>query len=377
MTTQANQRANVCSIDVGIKHLALCQLVVDDNRCVSIADWRVVDLSVKETRGTETKETIVKCMRCKKRAAYTNHGATHSFCPVHVQQQTHWLTQKPYTQLFLQKQSVVWLQGEADRQQGEADRQQGEADKEKQEQIPKGNQDQEKQGTKKDLVSQLTKAVEARLLRKVPKAIKARDIPLVQLGRQLKRSLDPEFKDQEFKDQEFKDQECKEQEKDQKEQKKKQAKWTHVVLENQISPIATRMKTLQGMLMQYFIMRCDDVEIACVSSSNKLSWLQAKSESKAQGKGKRDCKSKAKSEDTNTNAGPNASDGYAQHKRDAVAWCRLLLASNPLLCPPHLVTLFDTMKKKDDLADCLLQGLWYLVRELGVVMYDADTRRLV
>jgi hypothetical protein len=375
MTTQANQRANVCSIDVGIKHLALCQLVVDDNRCVSIADWRVVDLSVKETKETKgTTETIVKCMRCKKRAAYTNHGATHSFCTVHVQQQTHWLTQKPYTQSFLQKQSVVWLQGEADRRQGEADRhqgeadrRQGEADKEKQEQVVEEQVVKEKQGTKKDLVSQLTKAVDARLLRKVPKAIKAHDIPLVQLGRQLKRSLDPEFKQQEFKEQEFKEQEKEEQE----QQKKKQAKWTHVVLENQISPIATRMKTLQGMLMQYFIMRCDDVEIACVSSSNKLSWLQAKGESKS--KSKSDCK--GKSEDTNTNA--NASDGYAQHKRDAVAWCRLLLASNPLLCPPHLVTLFDTMKKKDDLADCLLQGLWYLVRELGVVMYDADTRRLV
>lgn len=48
---------------------------------------------------------------------------------------------------------------------------------------------------------------------------------------------------------------------------------THVVIENQISPIATRMKTIQGMLAQYFIMKSAldfPVEIVFVSSSNKL-----------------------------------------------------------------------------------------------------------
>ena len=30
---------------------------------------------------------------------------------------------------------------------------------------------------------------------------------------------------------------------------------THVFIENQISPIANRMKTIQGMLAQYFIMK--------------------------------------------------------------------------------------------------------------------------
>ena len=43
----------------------------------------------------------------------------------------------------------------------------------------------------------------------------------------------------------------------------------YVLIENQISTIATRMKTLQGMITQYFIMR--DVEnIEFVSSTNKL-----------------------------------------------------------------------------------------------------------
>jgi len=45
---------------------------------------------------------------------------------------------------------------------------------------------------------------------------------------------------------------------------------THVLIENQISPIANRMKTIQGMLAQYFIMKNDNIHIDFVSSSHKL-----------------------------------------------------------------------------------------------------------
>lgn len=49
---------------------------------------------------------------------------------------------------------------------------------------------------------------------------------------------------------------------------------THVVIENQISTIAARMKTIQGMIAQYFIMRFGDkVHIEFVSSHNKLKGL--------------------------------------------------------------------------------------------------------
>ena len=44
----------------------------------------------------------------------------------------------------------------------------------------------------------------------------------------------------------------------------------YAVIENQISPIATRMKTVQGMLAQYFIMLNDEMDIEFVSSSHKL-----------------------------------------------------------------------------------------------------------
>ena len=43
-----------------------------------------------------------------------------------------------------------------------------------------------------------------------------------------------------------------------------------VIIENQISPIANRMKTIQGMISQYFIMRNQNIQIEFVSSANKL-----------------------------------------------------------------------------------------------------------
>ena len=50
----------------------------------------------------------------------------------------------------------------------------------------------------------------------------------------------------------------------------------YVIIENQISPIANRMKTIQGMIAQYFIMSDVSVEhIEFVSSINKLKDLPA------------------------------------------------------------------------------------------------------
>ena len=42
-----------------------------------------------------------------------------------------------------------------------------------------------------------------------------------------------------------------------------------VIIENQISPIANRMKTIQGMIAQFFIMN-DIKDIEFVAASNKL-----------------------------------------------------------------------------------------------------------
>jgi hypothetical protein len=105
---------------------------------------------------------------------------------------------------------------------------------------------------------------------------------------------------------------------------------THVVIENQISPIATRMKTIQGMLAQYFIMSYDTVSIDFVASSCKLKGLEKQ----------------------NT----NIENTYQQHKKDAVYHCKQILEKQQFIDWMHVL---DT-KKRDDLADCFLQGMWFL-----------------
>ena len=107
---------------------------------------------------------------------------------------------------------------------------------------------------------------------------------------------------------------------------------THVVIENQISPIATRMKTVQGMIAQYFIMIHGDMKIEFVSSSGKLKGFETQ----------------------NVEAGTE----YAKHKKDAVFHCAKLLLMDKFSNWKHVL---DT-KKKDDLADCFLQGIWYMKR---------------
>jgi hypothetical protein len=103
-----------------------------------------------------------------------------------------------------------------------------------------------------------------------------------------------------------------------------------VLVENQIGTIAVRMKTLQGMLYQYFVMRHIGCKIHAVSSANKL---------------------KLSNIDTTS---------YADRKKQAVNLAHEVLIR--LLPSEHTqwTNKLSMSKKKDDLADAFLQGLWYL-----------------
>jgi hypothetical protein len=115
---------------------------------------------------------------------------------------------------------------------------------------------------------------------------------------------------------------------------------THVVIENQISPIANRMKTIQGMLAQYFIMKNSDTHIEFVSSIHKLNQFKDISGVVLSTKGDNGDKS-----------------SYRDHKRDGVDYTHQLLNANSEF--QEQKPLFLESKKKDDLADSFLQGLWY------------------
>ncbi len=110
----------------------------------------------------------------------------------------------------------------------------------------------------------------------------------------------------------------------------KEEKIDYVIIENQISPIATRMKTIQGMLVQYFVMSELNVDhIEFISAANKL----------------KECDIKEKTK-------------YSDRKKLGITKC-LEIISNDFRFSEH-VNYFNTHKKKDDLADSFLQGLWFI-----------------
>jgi hypothetical protein len=135
---------------------------------------------------------------------------------------------------------------------------------------------------------------------------------------------------------------------------------THVLIENQISPLANRMKTIQGMLSQYFIMVYDTISIEFISSANKLKIFSSIKDDKE--------KDKTKIKDTTEKEKEKSqSQTYKGHKKDGVYHSIQVLEKNPWIA--HQKWSLDT-KKKDDLADCFLQGLWYLLKNEKITMNE-------
>ena len=127
----------------------------------------------------------------------------------------------------------------------------------------------------------------------------------------------------------------------------------YVIIENQISPIANKMRTIQGMLAQIFILRKVPV-IEFVSSSNKLREYLGISK-------------KEKNEETvETEGKKGVNPEYKQHKKDGINYTRQWLESDKAGFS-NWKTFFDTYpKKQDDLADAFLQGIWYLRKKMGI-----------
>jgi hypothetical protein len=124
---------------------------------------------------------------------------------------------------------------------------------------------------------------------------------------------------------------------------------THVIIENQISTIASRMTTIQGMITQYFVMRFgDSVHIEFVSSRNKLKGYKLAEEHDE------DQAEKEK---------------YKEHKTNGVIICRSFFTVNREMV--EWKYRFEQSKKKDDLADCFLQAIWFMkTQELITVLTD-------
>ena len=160
---------------------------------------------------------------------------------------------------------------------------------------------------------------------------------------------------------------------------------THVILENQISPIAGRMNTIQGMVSQYFIMRdrTDQLAIDFISSAGKLKGFVPDTLAKpSNGSPTKDPTTRIEdpttsvatrpSEEPTTSVATNGpANTYKTHKRDGIAFCNQFMTANPGLATfRHII---DASTKKDDLADSFLQGIYFMRRE-NIINYSENLK---
>jgi len=113
-----------------------------------------------------------------------------------------------------------------------------------------------------------------------------------------------------------------------------------VIIENQISTLASRMKTLQGMIAQYFIMKHTPC-IEFISAANKLKMFMTKKKTT-----------------------------YTERKLESVEVTKELLETLPQFT--DYKGYLDKNKKKDDLADCFLQGIYYLTLKKMITIHQGS-----
>ena len=285
------------SFDIGIKNLAYCVFHRDPSfNSILIRDWGVINLSTSEP--TSSTGPVCNCQKvksgtCGKKAAY--YIGDNFYCNVHAKNSGKLLPSKETSMPTIRKLKVDELTQFCTRHFITVD--------------PKDK--------KTELLQRVQTHFEKCTLQVVPKVKKtnANQVHLVDIGKRIKTNFDEKFEP-------F------------------MKTLTNVILENQISPIAGRMNTIQGMVAQYFIMLTETLKIDFISSGGKLKGLA-----------------------TSTN--------YSDHKKDGIRFCTLFLDANAALSQHKAV--IEASAKKDDLADCFLQGVYFLKKQ-NIINYSDDLK---
>jgi len=324
--------STIVSFDIGIKNLAYC-VFTTGSVGLSIVGWGIANLALQDA----VEKPQCNCTKaraagpCGKTASYT-YGEDQRFCKTHAKSSGKLIPTKELSVAAFKKLKIEELTTLCTKYG-----------------IGIGTTDK-----KPDILAKVVAHFAARTLLPVvvAKSKNANQIHLVEIGKRIKVQFDEVF-----------------------------SKYTptHVILENQISPIAGRMNTIQGMVAQYFIMRDTDdrLKIDFISSAGKLKGFTDKvlalpTADKVQPADKvlaLPTTDKAlalptadKAQETNT---------YKDHKRDGIAFCHQFMAANPLLATFRQI--IEAAAKKDDLADCFLQGIYYLKRE-NIIMYSENLK---
>lgn len=257
----------IISIDVGIKNLSMCIL----DEYATIQKWEVIDLC--QSLPSEKCEYTGKKGPCKHNATYTVAGNIF-FCNVHVKKSEYANCIAPDIYYKMLKQTLSKKKV---------------SDLNTIYSLVDNTQDQ--------LVTHIYNVNATKL----PSSCRAKDMDLIDIGRTLSRKLTESIHD-------F-------------------SNIKTVLIENQISPIATRMKCIQGMISQYFIEK-NIYDIHFISSSNKLKHYDVPKKT------------------------------YQERKKSSIIVTEDLLSEQGN--NNKWLSIFKNHIKMDDLADSYLQGLWFI-----------------
>ena len=279
----------ILSIDVGMKNLAYCYMNVNTDKSFTVEKWEVVNLCLDEPHkccGIISNKKVKKekkggqssLKQCDKNARY--YFNNEYYCKIHAKKTDYII---PTTELYpsrLNKYKLLELCNIAEKYEVEY----------------------EKPILKAALLDKINLHLKDKFFQ-IVQSQKADKMNLVDLGKNMMNHFDEHLNIGKHP-------------------------IDAVLIENQISTIATRMKTLQGMITQYFIMKGVE-QIEFISSSNKLKPFIDKKKT-----------------------------SYAERKKLGISITKRLVNEKSFLSV--FQDLFNASKKKDDLADCFLQGIWYL-----------------
>jgi len=271
----------ILSIDVGMKCLAYCLFTTTEKE-YNIEKWGIIDLCHQQNYKCCGKN-IKKNKSCEKNAKY--HKNSMYFCKIHAKKQAYNIPNNELKQVYIKKAKIDVLKHIC----------------KKYEIIQDNNK---KKFRKAEYQELIFKELEKNYLSFVP-TIKTANINMVTYGQRMKTGFETLLKD---------------------------ITVDRVIIENQIGPLALRMKTLQGMIMQHFIEKgCPVIEE--ISASNKLKDYLTKKKTK-----------------------------YSERKKLGIKVTQEVLTDNNNL--DEWIPIFMDHKKKDDLADSFLQGIWYIKYKL-------------
>tara|TARA_Y100000389_G_scaffold202492_1_gene247942 strand:+ start:680 stop:1504 length:825 start_codon:yes stop_codon:yes gene_type:complete len=272
----------ILSIDVGIKNLAVCLLEYDtEKNTTDILSWDILNLCNDElyTCCELKKDNKI----CGKKSKYHKEGKY--YCKIHAKNKQYKIPTQEMTLKKINKMKLCNLIKLGKK-------------------IKISEMDGKKKIKKKDCLEKIKKYMKENYFDNVVET-KAAQFSFVDLGVNLKEKFTTFLENHKDVD--------------------------TVLIENQIGPLAIRMKMIQGMIMQHFIER-NITNVFEISAANKLKEFVKKKTT------------------------------YKERKTLSIKHTREILMESNLLY--KWIDTFDKNKKRDDLGDCFLQARWYIKNKL-------------